>query len=1227
MSSPSNLYAEKVFSEHPLGLWSLDEDIPFLSLAGTYKDLQYWTVTGATVTLDTSLVSPVLNSKIYKVSGEGFDGTYPGQITVTTPNLFKFSELNKDLGTITISTYFYAESPKISKISFGYRYLDGSTPVDTLKEVTTISTGAWGLLSETFQIPDISQDISLIIKINYNEDETPGTQYNIFITSIVAGQFAEDANAVSSGASIIDIPNDIAISQTSGVKINAYGIQDTPGYFIVNNKTLYARNFGLPMVFGTGSGTTVYPNPSGPSIIVPGFGFLNKVGQYRDLTLEAWIKIESMATSPKRIIGPIASDDGLYVDGPFLTLKIGNVTGSHFMYEWGRPMLIHIRVVNNFASLLINGEQVLSLDIVTDSLSLPDQFDNYFSANRKEQDWIGIYSYDDINLFKIDAIAIYPYQVSEIIAKRRFIYGQAVDFPESVRSSASGSMMYIDYPFAEYTNNYSYPNFGKWNQGISENLKVDLNQISSPDYELPTVYLAHKKSSITGLTATTSSIVFTSENSFIPGELVNISSLIINDTNSSAYNLSNVEVVSSTQTTFTVANTTGIVSTYVSGGVATSVISQTTDNMLADLGDIQELETNKYLSLRPNQSWNNTAGYLLFSKMNLLYQPLKAFYGIFEVSELSENKQILFKVENETTRNYFEVSLADDTISYIISYGNLGNVIVHSVSGILANEKFSAGISINDFSRLFSNNLLSFFGDQSQLKVYVAGNKNLTSTFTGKIYNISFVTDKSFAEISDSFDANFVALSSETLLAYKASYSLIARYYFDQFVMDIETSSLWEDYLPLRYFAKYVKDARNQSYYDLDFLQFNVAYPESSIVGNSYSTDNNPVKTYISFQQIAEGSNKTISDFQSIQPASSTGTVDPGDEWVTTLYEVVDGMIIYPPSSVSINDLAIVTHIDIKNSSSIRKPIKIKSLEYASESFDDLSPNPVGTRFGIPIYPYTRLGVYLDYKRKNPFTIYKGSTPYLYLTKNSGIRLRGTYGQPASRGLATKINQSKSEGYLLNGVQLSLKYDQPLFPLAPVELLEIEGADSQIRIYVQASNESRTRGKIYALDTIAGALDDSVVFYINGIPTKNPNINIHEWAMLGIQFTGKLNFDSYAGELRITGPAIVNNVSYYQYDQNRQAQTITFREWINVLYSETATLDWDYWNATPSIQWRGVLYILSTKTYDIDLSQIFKTYVGTNRFIFTNPNVLSLQGYKYSIYNNVVWQTKTLSAV
>ena len=46
MSNPSNLYAEKVFSEHPTVLWALDDTADYISLiTEAQRSFTSWTVT------------------------------------------------------------------------------------------------------------------------------------------------------------------------------------------------------------------------------------------------------------------------------------------------------------------------------------------------------------------------------------------------------------------------------------------------------------------------------------------------------------------------------------------------------------------------------------------------------------------------------------------------------------------------------------------------------------------------------------------------------------------------------------------------------------------------------------------------------------------------------------------------------------------------------------------------------------------------------------------------------------------------------------------------------------------------------------------------------------------------------------------------------------------------------------------------------------------------------
>ena len=137
------------------------------------------------------------------------------------------------------------------------------------------------------------------------------------------------------------------------------------------------------------------------------------------------------------------------------------------------------------------------------------------------------------------------------------------------------------------------------------------------------------------------------------------------------------------------------------------------------------------------------------------------------------------------------------------------------------------------------------------------------------------------------------------------------------------------------------------------------------------------------------------------------------------------------------NDLAIVYNLEFNVRGILSKPVLLNKLQLASQAFNDNSFNPIGTRFGVDLFPYKRSGIYYDYKSKNPFTIYKGSTPYLYLTKDSGVQVRGDIVSLESRGISLPINQALSSDYLISAVQMWVKYSEDEFPAVPTELFEI----------------------------------------------------------------------------------------------------------------------------------------------------------------------------------------------
>jgi len=311
---------------------------------------------------------------------------------------------------------------------------------------------------------------------------------NLYATKVFSRHpsalWALDDNLPTSG--LTATPASIPLTSTYAYETKSYGDSQFSAYYIgSSSSSLGAANYGVPLVYGADSITSIAPvTGDNPSLIVPGFGLFNQDGKAKSITLEAWVRIEARSVRiPKKIIGPISSTDGLYVNGPFLTLKVEDYVSSHFVGEWGRPMLIHIGISNNSAFVMVNGEQVITILLDTMSIDFPTKYND----TSQDQDWIGFYAYADVSPINVDCVSIFPYRVDVEEAKTRFIFGQSVDSPEVAGTGESTLPVVMDYSVSKYANNYSYPDKYDWQNGILDNVSSINSALSVPNYALPTL--------------------------------------------------------------------------------------------------------------------------------------------------------------------------------------------------------------------------------------------------------------------------------------------------------------------------------------------------------------------------------------------------------------------------------------------------------------------------------------------------------------------------------------------------------------------------------------------------------------------------------------------------------------------------------------------------------------------------------------------------------------------
>jgi hypothetical protein len=1250
MSNPSNLYAEKIYSEHPLVLWALDDQADYVSLITDPQRsiASLWTGTNCTLSSGSLITGEPFPDSPTSIVSCSVPAGASGESIILSPDIVNFQSLNTTLGTFSIGSYFYVDSLYIDYIAIGYQYEDTTTSqiVQKFGQLKEASYQSWSFISETFEIPEENTNFKIFIEILKSSGGATSADYKVYFNGITAGQWSEEFHKESLGVTPVSFPASIAIDTTDTViPAAAYGVSSDTAYYLVKDSALLAKNTSIPLVFGASGLTKIIPNTSNkPSLIFPGQGFLNKSGQHKEYTVEFWARIIADSPDPKRIFGPIASTDGLYVDSGFLTLVIGGKSKSHFVGEWFRPMLIHIRLIKNSVTVLVNGEQVIEIAIDTASLVLPDLLDE--SVPKRSQDWLGFYAYDNVSLIEVDCVAIYSYQVAVSVAKRRWVYGQGVSSAQSINSSYGGTSAFIDYSFSNYTANYNYPSFAQWQQGSFDNLETTSLELTTPSYSLPNIFLDTK--SIDDLYTDCKAIQTDQDSGALPY---------------------------------------------------------------------------KFLSFRPNSTWAGIGTYLNFPKLNILNDKVKSIYGVFSSgillidggyyntsptdsidaeyyntpswvesyeggSPIAEGtNQTLIKIYNTITDDFFVIRLNADVIEYVLKYNGVEE-IVYTTEVIEPEQLFAVGINVDDLSNVFGGNVSAFFGNVNGLKVYVAGDEETTNSFSGKIYSLGFTTELNHKSISDYFneygivnfdDLSISGVTEETnalaLINHLASYTLLPIEAYDEFFLDIGVSGHWQDYLPLSYFAKYVNNAQGASYYDLDFLQFNLGYPSPSKllekettsswtyedlkqqysapiqqtyyqIDNSlitgwndyedlsqkalkyyeYDTSESFVKSYVTFQYIAEGANSLDEDFTIDVPAKKGSIIDIDNypDWAASKFEVVDNTIIYPSKSVDFNDIAIVYSIEFNVRGIINRPIKIKELEIASQAFSDNAFNSVGTKFGVDLVPYKKSGIYFDYKSKNPFSIYKSSTPYLYLTKNSGIEVRGDFAFETNRGIAMPINKELSDEYRVSSMQAWLFANQDSFSASPIEIFEIEYKEDTIKFYMVADSPSGSRAKIYAMSSVTGTEYTKLTYFWNGVSVQNPVITIKEWGSLGLQFSSALNFDLYIGAINLNGPILFNNISFYQANNLQTIQSFVTRPWLKVLNNDGEKL-WSYWSE--NFNWQEALVVSSSELYGVNPTDVYRNYLGTNKIIIDDNEGMTFDSNKMKIYTDTTWDTKTLLPV
>ena len=1402
MTSVSNLYAAKLYSEHPLAIWPLDDDVSYVSLINNQQrtfeaDSPYpgWTITGGTA--NDNLPRPSEASLFYSDIYAGIAGTVPlvdgTEITAKSPNLFLFSECNQDLETFSISMYVYQNSAYPTSYEIGYEYYDNDTSswVEVLSSFTALDRRGWVNLQDTFEIQEYDADYGRVIFKSVVNEGGSAEDYYFTVNGITVGQWSETTFSQSLGAQQITAPLSSGLSNKV-VPADQYGILSDNAYYVTENGKLLATNEGIPMVFGSENVTRIYSSSDqSPSLIFPNKTMLTNVGKYKDFTLEFWLKIRPVTKESRKIVGPLDTDDGLYVTEGFITLVIDKKFVSHNISEWYRPMIVHMVMKDEFFSMFINGEQVGQITVDRNSVSLSNS------------DWMGFYSYEDFNMMEVDCISIFPYALPLQVARKRFVWGQGTDSIELINDAFDGEEAAISFSNAKYNVNKVYPDMERWDAGYYNNLIATTNSISVPQYSLPEINLGGRginewyednnavndaeypdgthprfftfrpnQSTRTNLvtnpsfevnttgwgsmggsptritdqqffgvascqisyggTGTTAGIEITSLIPVIAGQSYSLSSYL-KQSSPGGQVVINVMWLAANGTTLIQDGTHTNISPTTSWSRISQIVTCPSGASLASIRvyktsgegggvasntvyiDAVMLEQSETLNPyfdgsyadptakaiktfwgdgegTPNASTSTmsywtTEGtnwteqcYLNFPSLSFLSAPLSAIYGVFEVEKEVNYSRPLIHIVNTLTNKRFEINIDGYDVTYSFDGQELSGT-----GFTVSNSHFAVGIHMPSLSRFFNFEFSSFFGSPEFLQMYVGGNG--TETFEGKIYRIGFSDQINYELISEHFQENgIVDNEDETLLeGHYASYTLSPFFRYNTYFLDISISAQWEEYFPLSSFASYINLAGGEKAYELDYLQFNMGYP--SLISLVATTIDNPnwsyqdlfnvyssptqknyeilddelltgyvdysdlaenviteyqvdrsgssLSAYATFQLIAEGSDEPLSSFAQTKNLTDSYTIYAENENTSdnpynaykTKFRIIDGIIIYPPKKISFENVAMVVHFEIEQDGIISNPLQVRNMEITSKVLNKNGFTEIGTKTGLPIYPYVKTGIYYSGKSKNPVMISKNSLPYLYLTEKGGIKVLES-DDSKEYGIIVPINQNKRSSYSLGAIQMFLKYDidrptdtsQTVFTISHPEAT-IEGVlspDVTGERFFLTLRDQQTR------EEIQGAS-----FYQNGIKTKIPYISRYQWNSIAISFDLFLDFAEYSGSLNLLNGCSFDNISFFKSEGLGESSVIISRVWNDVLYGDEEQnplniVDWQYWYdenglLTNPRKWKNVYVLDESITSSITPAEIYKTYMGTNIVVVDDNSGVSLINDDFTMFADQTW--------
>lgn len=891
----SNLYVEKIYKDHPIAVWPLDDNISFMQLLN-YLDrpTSNWNKT---------------NVASYTVGEDGFTTYNLASGTENFTSVLSGASIGYAGSRFTKSSAFFSINLYHPSYLI-YKYEIGVT-VNGVDQFSTFEFGkdtGNHRIGHTFDV-DMESSITFFIKAYVYGKSVSGLK----LSEASLGEFAEpyDDNGfepiyLEAQSSPFVLNNHINCWK---YPLDAYSINsEYNGIYLVKNGDIYAEPAGIPLAFGSYQSLKITQAPdANPSIIFPTGGFLNTAGIHNSYTLEFWMRCNNKSLYPVRLIGPLGSEDGLYVEGGYLTLKIGIYSRSYFVGKWYRPMLIHLKYSPNQFSLMINGEPVVSIDIDLNYLNMASQYRQY----------CGVWGNELVSPFEIDSIALYPYLIPPQMAKMHFVYGQGVQEYDFSNNKFSKKTIQIDYPVANYAYNVIYPDTMKWRSGYGISIDSSSAWIKPKTYELPQILAKLNGQDVDDKEWLQYNL---EENNAYPSVVPYIRINPMGQYQSSCLYYPDLNIIQD--------RIYGIL------GVFESPSTPMSDQSLMVFNNKQTSETIKIMLSETTLEYSYSDPFGNSTIIDsFIVSPSTPFVCGLNLPKLSSENYSLIG-------NFFSSS---DNISLSLGGTNENDMFYGKVFALhLLNEYFFNKDLADTFAEsIFNPNVnalpfISYISNYSLIARSSNGSTYLDVSSSGyweDVLPLSMFGKNIQTNSGTSYDLDLIQFNLDTPY-FESSFSMSSANYS---YFDAAMSALGIDqYQDLINYAT--------SYASLNY-QLSLEY--SSL--NSVSE----IKSYVTIQPAVEAGTKVYSNFTEIVPAAYNRVIEIDMSTISnTKYEIFDNFTILIPQDIDFTQYFLGIHIELISKESISKPLIIKRCELSSFVANDGIPTPMGTKFSEPIYPY-----------------------------------------------------------------------------------------------------------------------------------------------------------------------------------------------------------------------------------------------------------------------------------